>query len=498
MNEIQLHLFIFPAFLSLFLLWSIKRWLYKPDPKKKSPPSPPKLPIIGHIHQLGSLPHQSLHSLAQKYGPLMLLHFGRVPVLVVSSADAASEILKTHDLAFASRPDFKAFKKLMYDGKNITFSPYGEYWRKMKSMFALQLLNARRVQSFRPIREDETALLVKRIGESLGTVNLSEMFAEVTNDVICRSAFGTKYRVMGNGKQLMKLLVELMELLGSISIGDFVPWLGWIDRVSGLDHKLKYVGKEVDDFLEHVIRQRVEARKRKAILEKGGESFLDVLLEIYDENAAADSISIGRDNIKALILDVIEGGSDTISTTLEWVMTELLRHPTVMKILQKEVREIVKDKKDISEDDIGKMQYLKAVIKESFRYHPPAPLLAHRVAREDVKVKSYDISKGTLVMVNVWSIGRDPCYWDEPEKFKPERFLTNLKESSFGWIPFGAGRRGCPGMTYSMAMIELLVANIVHKFDWKLPKGVVLDMTERAGITIHRATPLLALASKAT
>nr|ALM25793.1 cytochrome P450 71AU53-like protein [Salvia pomifera] len=496
MNEIQLHLFVFPAFLSLFLLWSIKRWLYKPKKaNKNSPPSPPKLPILGNIHQLGPLPHQSLQSLAAKYGPLMLLHFGRVPVLIVSSADAASEIVKTHDLTFASRPEFKVFKKLVYDGKNITFSPYGEYWRKMKSMLVLHLLSTTRVQSFRTIREDETALLVKKIGESsASSVDLTRMFAEVTNDVICRSAFGTKYSVLGNGKNLLKLLVELMELLGTMSVGDFIPWLSWIDRVSGFDEKLDRVAKEVDDFLEYVIQQRLQAVKGK-----DGENFVDVLLELYNENA--DGNSIGRDSVKALVLDAIEGGTDTIATALEWVMAELLRHPTIMENLQNEVRETVKEKEDISDDDLQKMHYLKAVIKETLRCHPPTALLAPRIAHEDVKIKGYDILKGTVVMVNVWAIGRDPLCWDDPQMFKPERFLnhsTDPKWSSFGWIPFGAGRRGCPGMTYGMAMIEFVIANIVHKFNWKLPNGVVLDMTERPGLATHKAIPLVAVASKAT
>lgn len=199
--------------------------------------------------------------------------------------------------------------------------------------------------------------------------------------------------------------------------------------------------------------------------------------------------------------DAVAGGTDTISTCLEWMMTELLRHPRVMEKLQNEVREIVKDKHAISDEDLGKMCYMKAVIKETLRYHPPAPMLVPRVAHEDVNIKGYHILKGTTVMVNVWSIGRDPTTWDEPEKFMPERFLnspTDVNGSDFGWIPFGGGRRRCPGMAYGMAAIELVLANIVHKFNWKLPNGVVLDMTECGGLTIHRAAPLVAVPSNTT
>lgn len=199
--------------------------------------------------------------------------------------------------------------------------------------------------------------------------------------------------------------------------------------------------------------------------------------------------------------EVLEGGTDTVATALEWIMSELLRHPTAMETLQNEVRGVAKGREGISDEDIKKMHYLKAVIKESLRLHPPAALLAPRVVKKDVRVKDYDVPKGAVVMVNIWAIGRDPLCWDEPEKFKPERFLDCLaasKETNFGWIPFGAGRRGCPGGTYSMATIEPLIANIVQKFDWKLPNGVELDMGERSGLATHRAIPLLAFASETT
>lgn len=294
MDEIQFLHLVFAAFLSIsILLWSIKRF-HKTDGIKNFPPSPPKLPILGNLHQLGSLPHRNLRSLAGKYGPLMLLHFGRVPVLIVSSADTASEVLKTHDVTFASRPQFKAFKKLVYNAKNITFSPYGESWRQLKSIFVLQLLSTKRVKSSRPIREEETILLVKKIQESSGRVNLSEMFAEFSTDVISRSVLGFKYRELGNGQNLLQLLVDLMELLGIISIGDFIPWLNWIDRVRGFDARMVKVAAEMDEFLEDVIQQRVRYGRNN------GDSFIDILLEIHNRNKDGDSIS--RNGIKALVM----------------------------------------------------------------------------------------------------------------------------------------------------------------------------------------------------
>ncbi|KAL8529905.1 hypothetical protein ACS0TY_007102 [Phlomoides rotata] len=497
MEEIQIQFLIFPILASFFLLWSITKWFYKGN--KNLPPSPTKLPILGNLHQLGPLLHQSLHFLARKHGPLMLLHFGSVPVLIVSSANAAREIMKTHDLTFASRPVYKVHNKILYGAKDLVFAPYGEYWRQMKSVFVLHLLSSKRVQSFRSIREEEIAVLIKRIRESAGVVNLSKLISEFTNDGICRSAFGSKYSDAEGGKKFLQLLPELAEVFTAVGIGDYIPWLNLIDFLTGFDQKLNRVAKEVDGFLECVIEERLEAEKKESFQDKDGDNFLDIILGIYlDKDADA---SLDRKSIKALLLDVVAAGSDTSSVALEWVMAELLRHPAVMQKLRKEVRGIIKEKQDITEEDLTEMPYLKAVIKESLRLHPPAPLLVPRVASKDVKVKDYDVSAGTMVLVNAWAIGRDPVSWDEAEKFKPERFLNStidFKGLDFEFIPFGAGRRGCPGMAFSVATIELVLANLVQKFKWELPdgeKGKKLDMSESPGITVHRGVPLLAVAS---
>ncbi|KAK1363191.1 hypothetical protein POM88_038752 [Heracleum sosnowskyi] len=160
-------------------------------------------------------------------------------------------------------------------------------------------------------------------------------------------------------------------------------------------------------------------------------------------------------------------------------MTELLRHPNVMNTVQKEVRDILSSKPNITDKDLEKMQYQKAVIKETLRLHPPIPLLIPRSAREDVKMNNYDIAAGTMVLINAWAIGRDSATWNEPEEFLPER-------------------RGCPGIAFAMATNELVLANLLHKFDWKLPNGTTvenLDMSESTGVTIHRKVPLLAVAT---
>ncbi|XP_073139669.1 cytochrome P450 71A8-like [Henckelia pumila] len=494
---------LFSLFVFVLSFFVRNHWFRKTNGKELNlPPSPSRLPILGNLHQLGTLPHRNLQSLAKKHGPLMLLHFGSVPALVVSSADAAKEIMKTHDLNFVNRPDSSVSKRLLYNCKDVSVAPYGEYWRQLKSICVLQLLSNKRVQSFHFIREEETEIMMRKIGEcssSRGVVDLSGMFVGIANDVVCRSAFGRKYGEGENGKRFLMVLKEFLVVLGSISVGNFIPWLSWVDWVNGFDSRVEKVAREMDDFLEAVIQERsIKGQER---ISGDGDNFVDILLGIYMDNSTT-GVSIDRDSIKAIILDVFAAGTDTTATVLEWAMTELLRHPAFMKKLQQEVRGILKGRQQITEDDLEKMHYLKAVIKETLRFHTPIPMLVPRIAGEDVKIRGYDVLRGTMVMINAWAIGRDPDSWDEPEKFKPERFLdseVDFKGMDFELIPFGAGRRGCPGISFSMSTNEFVLANIVYKFDWELADGVDgkdLDMKERPGVAVGRATPLLAVATQ--
>ncbi|XP_042039925.1 cytochrome P450 71A8-like [Salvia splendens] len=493
MAETLLNPFAFQALISIILLITITKWLSKSTKSKNSPPSPPRLPILGHLHRLSLLPHHDLQSMARNHGPVMLIHFGSVPTLIASSAAAAAEIMKTHDLAFADRPDSSLFRRLLYDNKDVSVSPYGEYWRQLKSICVVQLLSNKRVQSFHSVRAEETEILIGKIGGKAECVDLSRMFTQLTNDVVCRSAIGRKYGDGGDGERFLSILREFLEVLSTISIGDFVPSLSWIGRFNGLDKRVDRVANEIDEFLESVIRERLDNPAERVV---AGENFLDILLDIYRNNSGG--VSIDRDSIKAIILDVFAAGTDTTATVLEWAMSELLRRPVILKRLQTEVREVAEDSHNITENDIERMHFLKAVMKETLRLHTPIPLLVPRVAREDVKIMGYDVAKGTMVMTNAWAIGRDPSSWDEPESFNPDRFLNSsvdYKGVDFELIPFGAGRRGCPGTAFAMATNEFVLANLVHRFDWKLPNNCgELDMSERPGVAIRRRVPLVAVA----
>ncbi|MFS7951423.1 putative cytochrome P450 [Helianthus anomalus] len=439
--------------------------------RKNIPPSPRKLPIIGNFHQLGSSPDLNLQLLSQKYGAIMLLQLGSIPTLVASSAAAAQEIMKTHDLSFCSRPSLTMANILLYGSKGISFSPYGEYWRQLKSIMVLKLLSNTRVKSYQKVREDEVGHTIQLLEESCGTiVDMRLVFGSLTNDIICIASVGRKL----DGPKLTNLLRRFVDMFTK-------KWL-----------------KNSMSFLKKLLKNmKIRKKGEDANSDEAGEDFVDILIDLQKDKTTG--FSLQRDSLKALILEAFSAGTETTQTSLEWALSELIKNPRVMNKLQKEVTEIAQRRAMISEDDLEKMPYLKAVIKEALRLHPPLPLLLPRKSMQDVKVMGYDIRAGTQVIINAWAIGRDPALWRESIEFKPERFLNNsitYQGMQFDWLPFGAGRRSCPGIQFSLPVIELALANIVYKFDMVLPNGIRnedLDMTEAFGITMHKKSPLLVL-----
>ncbi|KAK1435750.1 hypothetical protein QVD17_01519 [Tagetes erecta] len=487
-----LQVLIFSSLPFILALLVLKSYISSSSSKnhKNLPPSPPKLPLIGNLHQLGSSPHRSLHAIAQNYGPVMLLRFGSVPVLIVSSVKAAREMIKTHDLAFASRPALSIPRKLFYELKDIGFAEYGEYWRQLKSITVLHLLSHKRVQSYRQVREEEMDLMMEKIQKANeSVVNLSGLLASLTNNIICRVTLGKTY----DGRRFKRLFARAGELVGCFSVGSYIPSLRWVDRLSGIERKTNQVFKELDEFLDGVVDGHVT---RKGDLATEYEDLVDILLDIQRDNRTG--FQLNKRMIKATILDLLIGGTDTTSTSLEWAIAELLRHPQAMKKLQQEAREIGQGRSRIVEEDLEKMPYLKAVLKEALRLHTPLPLLVPHESTQDVKLFGYDIPSGTQVHINAWAIARDPSKWEAPEDFKPERFLSSsidYKGLHYELIPFGAGRRRCPGIQFSIIINEIVLANLVYKFDLASMGEGSLDLSETNGITVSKKYPIMVSAT---
>ncbi|XP_010469800.1 PREDICTED: indoleacetaldoxime dehydratase-like [Camelina sativa] len=496
-QEMEMILMFSLVSTTILTLVLLTKFLKRTVTKVNRPPSPWRLPLIGNLHQLSLHPHRSLRSLSLGYGPLMLLHFGRVPILVVSSGEAAHEVMKTHDHKFANRPRSKAVHGLMNGGRDVVFAPYGEYWRQMKSICILNLLTNKMVASFETVREEELKAMLKKLekaSSSSSSENLSELFITLPSDVTSRVALGRKHSEDETARDLKKRVRQIMELLGEFPIGDYIPALAWIDKINGFNNRIKEVSQGFSDLMDKVVHEHIDAGNQKA-------DFVDILLSIEkDEN---NGFQVQRNDIKFMILDMFIGGTSTTSTLLEWTMTELMRRPESMKKLQDEIRSTIKPNTTyIEEKEVENMTYLKAVIKEVLRLHPSLPLILPRLLSEDVKVKGYNIAAGTEVIVNAWAIQRDPAVWGpDAEEFKPERHLESVVDyhgKDLNYIPFGSGRRICPGIGLALGLAEVTVANVVGRFDWRVeagPNGDESDLAEAIGIDVCRKFPLIAFPS---
>uniref|UniRef100_A0A6N2KMW6 Cytochrome P450 n=1 Tax=Salix viminalis TaxID=40686 RepID=A0A6N2KMW6_SALVM len=462
--------------LSIFLLFLlIKR--NKTTKKACLPPGPDGLPFIGNLHQLGnSILHEHLWRLSQKHGPLVYLRLGSRPALIVSSAKMAREIMKTRDLEFCSRPVLTATNKITYNGLDLAFAPYGDYWREVRKICAVHVFSSIVVQSFRSIREDEVSRMIEKISKSAlasKPFNLTTEMVSLTSTAISRAAFGKTYEIGGSDTgRFLELLVETKAMASSLFLSDYFPCWGWLaDKLTGLTYRLEKNFEEFDAFYKGIIDDNLDPNRPKP--EREGSTILDILLQIYKDGSF--KLQLTLDHIKAILTDIFLAGTDTSAVTVVWAMAFLMKNPEAMRKAQEEVRGLFGNKGFVDEDDVQQLPYLKAVVKETMRLQPTVPLLIPRETTKECSIGGYEIPTKTLVYVNVWAVGRDPENWESPFEFDPDRFMgssIDLKGNDFELTPFGAGRRICPGIFIALFTVELSLANLLHKFDWEMPSGM--------------------------
>ncbi|KAM3387704.1 hypothetical protein ACQJBY_010508 [Aegilops geniculata] len=461
------------------------------------PPGPWTLPIIGSLHHvvLGTLPHRTITDLCRQHGPLMLLKLGEVPTVVVSSAEAAAEVMKTNDVAFSNRQTTQLQEIMGFGGKGIIFAPYGDHWRQMRKVCIVELLSSKQVKRMERVRAEEVGGLLRSVTAAAAAgaaANLSEMFAALGNNVVARAAFGGKF---ARQEEFLRAMDQIMDLLGGFCLVDLFPSSRLARGLSNGERRIK----RIRDLIEHIITEIIDERKAAREADHGAcstddEDLLDVLLRLQEEDSA---YPLTTEIIVTVLLDMFAAASETTGTALEWAMSELISHPEVMAKAQLEVREVLgQGRAIISNSDLAELQYMQMVIKEVLRLHPPAALLP-RKTREDCKIMGYDILKDTNIYINVFAISRDPRYWSNPEEFNPRRFEnTNVdyNGTSFEFTPFGGGRRQCPGIAFASSVLEITLVNFLYHFDWILPdnaNSVSLDMSEKFGFTVRRRNDLL-------
>ncbi|XP_057819504.1 cytochrome P450 71AU50 [Cryptomeria japonica] len=485
----------------LILLWIIYRFVTKRKSQTNKgklglPPGPRPWPLIGNLHLLGSLPHKSLADLAKKYGPIMSLRLGSVPTIVASSPAMAKEFLKTHDLIFANRPPSAAAHYMAYQRRNMVFAPYGEYWRQIRKLCTIELLTTKRTESFRWVREEEVSAMVRSVWEKsnkgMRCSELRKPISSLTLNIICRMFAGRTFsdHELGGGEWFLKMMDEIMHLGGVFVLGDYIPSLAFLD-LGGFCRRMQAAHRIYDEFADKLIDEHVERRRAK---KSESLDIVDVLLDMAESENSA--IEVSRVQMKAIIWDMLSGGVETSAATVEWAMTELLRNPQVMTKAQQEIDLQVGRDRIVRESDIVNLEYLRCVVNETFRLHPPGPLLVPHESTEGCTVGGYYIPPKTRLYVNIWAIGRDASVWEDALEFKPERFIgssIDVKGHHFELLTFGAGRRGCPGISMGLANVYLVLAQLIHCFDWSADGN--LDRDEEFGLTLPRKRPLSALPS---
>ncbi|KAJ9139919.1 hypothetical protein P3X46_030611 [Hevea brasiliensis] len=483
------YLFTHPFLLLVLFIFIIIKHFNSPSSKRQPlPPGPKAWPIVGNLLHIGKMPHISMTQYAKAHGPLISLRLGTRVLIVGSSPMAAVEILKTNDRLLSARcvPKASPYQSQVLERIALVWAPQcTDGWKSLRALCRTELFSAKALESQASLREKKVAQMVKfletRQGKliNVGEVVFTTVFNTLSSLFFSKDFIGLEDKGVASG--LKNLIWKIMELAITPNIADFYPILAGLDP-QGLRRKSLKCGQEMVALWEMYVKER----RQKHGQDTPRNDFLDVFLA----NGFQD------DQINWLTLELFSAGTDTTTTTIEWAVAELIKNKQVMSKVREELdREINKDW--IDESQVSQLPYLNACIKETLRLHPPVPFLIPRRAVENCEVMNYTIPKDSQILVNVWAIGRDSSAWEDPLLFKPERFLgssLDLKGRDFEFLPFGSGRRICPGLPMATRQLPLILSSLIHCFDWSLENGVdpaELNMTEKFGITLQKEHPLL-------
>ncbi|XVF59342.1 hypothetical protein PTKIN_Ptkin07bG0267900 [Pterospermum kingtungense] len=463
--------------------------------RKKLPPSPFGLPILGHLHLLKEPLHRTLFNLSQSHGPIFSLRVGSRFLVVVSSPSAVQECFTKNDIVLANRPRFLMGKYVGYNNTTLAFAPYGDHWRNLRRLSTIEIFSSNRLNMSLDIRRDEVKRLLRKLyqvsANGFAKVELKSMFSELTFNIIMRMIAGKRYfgdDVSGNkeeGRRFRKIIMELFELAVSSYPGDFFPILQLFDY-AGYIKRITSLGNESDEIMQGMID---EHRRNKSDLTIKN-TMITHLLSLQESQPEYYTDEI----IKGLMQVKINAGTDTTAITLEWAMSNLLNNPHVLEKARAEIDKQVGRERLVEEADLSKLPYLQNIISETLRLYPAAPLLVPHLASDNCSIGGYDIPKETVLMVNAWAIQRDPQVWDDPTSFKPERFESKeINDQTYKVMPFGLGRRACPGMGLAQHVLGLTLGSLIQCFEWKRVSEKKIDMTEGQGLSMPKVEPLEAM-----
>ncbi|KAL8503644.1 hypothetical protein ACS0TY_022395 [Phlomoides rotata] len=486
------------AALTLLSLVASIFWIFRNSTSTTPlPPGPRGLPVLGYLPFLNLNLHLHFTQLAHKYGPIYKLWLGSKLCVVLTSPSLIKEVVRDQDSIFANR-DPPAAAMAAHGGQDIFWSPNGTYWREMRKLFVREMLSNKNLQASHALRVDEVRMFVRNLNTKVGEkIEIGEMIFLTEVRVIMAMLWGGEIEGEERerlGAEFREKVTKFVDLLGRANVSDYFPGLGKFD-LQGIVREMKGVTPGIEEILDSLIEGRMKKERGRGE-ENRKKDFLEILLELKGRKLGEES-SFGLFQIKAVLNDIVVGGTDTTATTVEWVMAELLCNPNKMAKVQQELTNVVGEHNIVEESHLSKLVYLDATVKETLRLHPPLPLIP-RVPSQSTTLGGYSIPKGTRVFLNMYSVCMDSQFWKEPLKFEPDRFLNEHADveyigNSYQYLPFGSGRRVCPGFTLAERMVMYLLATLLHSFEWRLSDDKGVDLSSKFGIVMRKSTPLHAI-----
>ncbi|KAG5514967.1 hypothetical protein RHGRI_036117 [Rhododendron griersonianum] len=454
----------------------------------KLPPGPIPVPVFGNWLQVGDdLNHRNLTELAKKFGQILLLRMGQRNLVVVSSPNLAKDVLHTQGVEFGSRTRNVVFDIFTGKGQDMVFTVYGEHWRKMRRIMTVPFFTNKVVQQNRFGWEDEAGRVVEDVRKNPEAA---------TDGMVLRRRlqlmmYNNMYRIMFDRRfesEEDPLFVKLKALNGERSrlaqsfeynYGDFIPVLrpflrGYLKVCKDVkERRLKL-------FKDYFVDERKKLGSRKSI-DSNGKCAMDHILDAQNKG------EINEDNVLYIVENINVAAIETTLWSIEWGVAELVNHPHIQNKLRNELDSVLGPGVQITEPDIEKLPYLQAVVKETLRLRMAIPLLVPHMNLHDAKLGGYDIPAESKILVNAWWLANNPDNWKNPEEFRPERFFEEESKveangNDFRYLPFGVGRRSCPGIILALPILGITLGRLVQNFDLLPPPGEPkIDTAEKAG-----------------
>ncbi|XP_049392829.1 xanthotoxin 5-hydroxylase CYP82C4-like [Solanum stenotomum] len=476
-------------------------------------PLPPEIaggwPVIGHLFYFNNDGDnrplaRKLSDLADKYGPVFTFRVGLHRVLVISSYDAVKECYTKNDAVFANRPACLYGEYIGYNNAILFLANYGSYWRNIRKLIIQEVLSNSRLEKLKYMKIEKIRNYIKNLhsriqnSEEKSVINLTDWLEKMNFGLIVKMIAGKNYESGGDGDEEVERFRESFKKFLVLSM-EFVLWdafpirlFKWID-FQGHVKLMKKTFKDIDSISQRWLDEHVKRRSTEVNGDGNYErDFIDVMLSKMSDERLHEGHS--RDTtIKATVFSMIMDAADTVPHHINWGMTLLINNQHVLKKAQEEIDTKVGKARWIDDNDIKNLVYLQAIVKEMLRLYPPSPLLVPHENTKECVVSGYHIPKGTRLYANVMKLQLDPKVWPNPEQFNPDRFLTtdiNFRGQDYEFIPFGSGRRSCPGISYALQMEHLTIGHLIQGFDYRTPSNEPLDMKEGLGMTMPKVNPV--------